>query len=268
MTATFYKNRYNIKIKFNIFNNLKINKAVQFFRYIVFVQILLVFVTLLFILSVKPSKAVFTNNTAAWGWNIYGQLGDGTTINRFTPVLANINNVKDLSAGGHSSYALMENGTLWAWGGGILGDGSINRNPPIPVPNSVQVKDPNDTTGFLTGVMAVSDGDGHVLAIKEDGTVRAWGSNIFGELGDGTTTDRAFPIQVKGVDGQGFLTEIIAVAAGSTHNLALKQDGTVWAWGWNTKGELGNNTQINSLTPVQVVDPNDSRDSVGLTVGE
>ena len=111
---------------------------------------------------------------------------------------------------------------------------------------------PVQVTG-LTGVTAVSAGYRFTLALKSDGTVWAWGDNGFGELGNNSTTPSYTPVQVEGSGSSGFLTGVIAVSAGSYHCLALKSDGTVWAWGDNSKGELGINTSTSSSkTPVQV----------------
>ena len=93
---------------------------------------------------------------------------------------------------------------------------------------------------------SISAGYAHTVALKQDGTVWAWGGNDYGQLGDGTQTDSLTPVQVSG------LSSVTAIAAGAYHTVALKQDGTVWAWGDNTYGELGDGTQTNSSTPVQV----------------
>ena len=93
---------------------------------------------------------------------------------------------------------------------------------------------------------SISAGYAHTVALKQDGTVWAWGGNDYGQLGDGTQTDSLTPVQVRG------LYNVTAIAAGGYHTVALKQDGTVWAWGDNTYGELGDGTQTDRLTPVQV----------------
>ncbi|WP_375759488.1 Ig-like domain-containing protein [Corallococcus exercitus] len=98
-------------------------------------------------------------------------------------------------------------------------------------------------TGFGARLAA---GDHHTLALKQDGTVWAWGSNVSGQLGDGAATSRLTPVQVPG------LASVAALTAGGAHTLALKQDGTVWAWGSNGSGQLGDGTTTNRLTPVQV----------------
>lgn len=92
----------------------------------------------------------------------------------------------------------------------------------------------------------------HVLALKSDGTVWAFGLNDFGQLGTGDTQNQMYPVQVKGPDGQGFLENVVQVGAGWHCSYALKSDGTVWAWGSNEFGQLGSSAQQNSLYPVQV----------------
>ena len=155
-----------------------------------------------------------------------------------------------ISAGSDHSLAL-KNGMVWAWGSnsfGKLGDGT-----------TVSSNVPSQVTG-LENIIAVSAGIFHSLALKReaDGTtsVYAWGRNNYGQLGNGLTTDSHVPVQVRGMDGQGFLSDIIAISAGDFHSLALKReaDGTtsVYAWGRNNYGQLGNNSTANSNVPVQV----------------
>ena len=105
--------------------------------------------------------------------------------------------------------------------------------------------------GGTAGVVEVSAGAEHSLALMPDGTVRAWGGNRFGQLGDGTTTDRWVPVQVVG------LTNVVQVSAGSFYSLAVRGDGTVWSWGWNRDGQLGNGSRHDSHTPVQVAELTD-----------
>ena len=175
----------------------------------------------------------------AVGENSYGQLGDATDVDRWTPVTAyGITAAVSISTGPSHSLAALSNGTVWAWGYnayGQLGDGlTYSRPTPMPVP-------------ALTGMTAVAAGQYHSLALKNDGTVWAWGYNGNGELGDGTSTSRTSPVQVVS------LTGVIAIAAGADHSMALKSDGTVWTWGYNAYGQLGNSTTTSSLTAVQVV---------------
>lgn len=193
--------------------------------------------------SSMPSIAVAAGQThmlglkgdgVAWGWgsNALGQLGDGTTTNRPSPVRATgLTDVVQIAAGGSHSLALKRDGTVWMWGWDFIGPG------PVRTPTLVS---------GLAGVTGIAAGWHHSLAVKSDGTVWAWGNNTAGELGDGTLVVRTTPVQVTG------LTGVVAVAAGYAHSLARKADGTVWAWGWNGSGQLGDGTMMNRSTPVQV----------------
>jgi alpha-tubulin suppressor-like RCC1 family protein len=176
----------------------------------------------------------------AWGDNYNGKLGDGTTTERRTPVqVQNLGRAKAIAAGTDHSLALKNDGTLWAWGynfNGQLGDGTTtDRTTPVQVSN-------------LSGVKAIAVGDYHSLALKEDGTLWAWGRNAFGQLGDGTSeNDRATPVQVSN------LSDVKAMDAGEDHSVALRTDGTVFAWGGNSYGQLGDGTSgTERHTPVQV----------------
>lgn len=192
-----------------------------------------------------------------WGRNNYEQLGDGTTTNKATPVqvlgaggVGFLTGVTEIFGGGGSTFALKGDGTIWAWGyngEGELGDGTIvNRSTPVQVLGAGGV-------GFLTGVTAIAVGGNHTIALKGDGTVWAWGYNGVGALGDGTTVNKSTPVQVLGAGGVGFLTGVTAIAVGTMYTVALKGDGTVWAWGWNSNGEVGDGTIVNKSTPVQVL---------------
>jgi alpha-tubulin suppressor-like RCC1 family protein len=99
----------------------------------------------------------------------------------------------------------------------------------------------------LNGVVDISCGNWHSLALRGDGTVWAWGSNNFGQLGNnGPTTLSTVPVQVTGLSG------VAVLSAGGNHSMALKSDGTLWAWGFNNVGQLGDGTNIQRLAPVQV----------------
>jgi len=178
----------------------------------------------------------------AWGDNTYTQLGDDTDQDRSTPVqVSGLTDVSQIAAGDYYSLALKSDGTVRAWGYnyyGQLGDGTTtNRSTPVQV-------------SFLSGVSEITAGSDHGLALKSDGTVWAWGSNRRDQLGDGAVTSkRTTPFPVSG------LTDISQIAAGSGHSLALKSEGTGWAWGYNSKGQLGDGTATQRSTPVQVIFP-------------
>jgi hypothetical protein len=118
-------------------------------------------------------------------------------------------------------------------------------------PGAGSVGDCNGNPSRCTMVM-IEAGDRYTVALKSDGTVWAWGSNTAGQLGDGTTTRRTAPVQVKGSGGTGTLSDIVAVAAGGLHTIALKTDGTVWTWGYNGEGQLGDGSTTNQTAPIQV----------------
>jgi len=173
-----------------------------------------------------------------WGYNDYGQLGDGTTTQRSSPVqVPGLSGVTALTAGGYYTLALRQDGTVRAWGrndNGQLGDGTTTqRSSPVQVPG-------------LSGITAITAGYSYTVALRQDGTLWAWGYNGYGQLGDGTTTQRASPMQVPGLSG------VAAVAAGNDHTVALRQDGTVWAWGRNVYGQLGDGNTSQRASPVQV----------------
>jgi len=176
----------------------------------------------------------------AWGANAAGGLGIGITD--ITPSLSPVRvmeNVATVSTANETVMAITTDGVLWGWGWNIygqLGDGRAgitHFNNPTPV----QIMD---------GVIAVSSGGLHTMAIRFDGSLWAWGSNEHAQLGDGTTTDRHSPVKI--------MDNVVEVSAGSTHTIATREDGSLWAWGSNTEGQLGNGTTISSNVPIRIID--------------
>jgi alpha-tubulin suppressor-like RCC1 family protein len=180
----------------------------------------------------------------AWGANSVGQLGDGTTKDRHTPVYVRLpahTKVTSIAAGYGTGFAVTSAGRLLAWGynpAGQLGDGTIkNRKTPVRVRLARGVKVTAATAGHL-----------HALALTTDGRALAWGDNRFGQLGNGSTTSRHVPIWVKLPPGG----RVRALAAGQDFSMALTRTGRILTWGANSSGQLGNGTITNSATPVRV----------------
>ena len=174
----------------------------------------------------------------SWGYNGNGQLGDGTTTDRLTPVLVSgITTATSVSAGGGHTCATLADGTVQCWGyndKGQLGDGTTTHRP-TPV-----------LVSGITTATSVSTGGAHTCAMLADGTVQCWGYNLDGRLGDGTKTNRLTPVLVSGI------TTATSVSAGGSHNCAMLADGTVQCWGVNVNGQLGDGTTTSSNIPVQV----------------
>ncbi len=218
----------------------------------------------------------------AWGYNVSGQLGDGTTTTRSTPapVTGLTSGVTSVAAGGNYSMAV-QNGGVYVWGDnqeGELGDAQVNypqSNSPVAVTGltsgvtaiaggsqgALALKNGgvyewgNDDTGGqnyipvsvtgLSSVTAIAGGGGHNLALQNGGAF-AWGKNLQGQLGDGTATSRTTPLVVTSLS-----SGVTAIAAGANHSLAV-QNGSVYAWGWNIFGQLGDGTTTDRSTPVAV----------------
>lgn len=184
--------------------------------------------------------AIKTDGTLwAWGYNNFGQIGQGPTgvlIATQTQIGTN-SNWLSVSAGADFSIALKTDGTLWAWGAnssGQLGDGTTS-NKTIPT-----------QIGTATNWTSIATGDAFVIAKKSNGTLWAWGNNASGQLGDGTTINKNVPTQI------GTNTTWNTFACGGSHVLVLRSNGTLWAWGKNDYGQLGDGTSINKTSPLQI----------------
>ena len=192
----------------------------------------------------RHTAAIKTDGTLwLWGHNQFGALGDNTQTHRSSPVqtVSGGTNWKQVAGGGYHTAAIKTDGTLWTWGWndfGQLGDNSItNKSSPV------------QTVSGGTNWKQVSGGYLHTAAIKTDGTLWTWGRNYYyGSLGNNTRTDRSSPVQT--VSGG---TNWKLVAGGGYHTAAIKTDGTLWLWGYNNNGQLGDNSITGTSSPIQTV---------------
>jgi alpha-tubulin suppressor-like RCC1 family protein len=167
----------------------------------------------------------------AWGYNNFGQLGDGTVQNRSVPGPVEIpEKIAAISAGSSHAMALDTSGQVWTWGWnkfGQIGDGTssstVFQTQPMRVRN-------------LTGIKAIAAGAAHCLALRDDRRVLAWGDNSTGQLGDGTTTMRTKPTLLDRP------RKVAVIAAGFFHSLAVDTERRLWSWGQNDHGQLGDGT--------------------------
>lgn len=205
------------------------------------------------IASGREHTCAITSNGAVkcWGYNGFGQLGDGTTTTRLTPV-----DVSGLSSGGvaiaagsNHTCALNSAGAVKCWGSnryGQLGDGSnwtITRLAPV------------DVSGLSSGVVAIAAGESHTCAVTSAGAVKCWGANHSNQLGDGIPHSGVTGIQAERrtpVDVSGLSSGVVAIAAGAGHTCALTSGGAMKCWGSSGYGQLGEGTNLNRLTPVDV----------------
>ena len=181
----------------------------------------------------------------AWGPASCGTLGDNTTVSKSSPVsvVGGFTDWSDVASGYAFSLAVRTNGTAWAWGqanNGKLGNNTV----------AGDVSSPVSVVGGFTDwcQISASAGTGHSLAVRTNGTAWAWGYNGQGQLGDNTTAQKSSPVSVVG----GY-TDWCQISAGLAFSVALRQNGTAWAWGVNTGGRLGDNTTVNKSSPVSVV---------------
>ena len=189
------------------------------------------------------SLGVRCNGTAwAWGINDQGRLGDNTNTSRRSPVsvVGGFTDWCQLSSGFAHSLGVRQNGSAWAWGcnaSGILGDNTtVSRSSPVSI------------VGGFTDWCQVSAGTLHSLGLRTSGSIWSWGQAALGRLGDNTAVSKSSPVSVVGG-----ITNWCQISASGTHSLALRRDGSVWAWGYNNVGQLGDNTVVAKSSPVSVV---------------
>jgi len=196
-----------------------------------------------------------------WGWNAFGQLGDGTTTDSTTPVdvSALSDRVTAVSAGSYHTCALTRAGGVKCWGRNDVGQLGATTSETCFIGSDCTTT-PVDVSGLASRVADISAGGLHTCALTRAGGVKCWGFNVQGELGDGQICSTYFcsaPIDVSGLS-----SGVAAISAGGGHTCALAKAGGVKCWGWNVEGELGdgsatgpdicNTYDFCSTTPVDV----------------
>ncbi len=200
----------------------------------------------------KHTLALAADGTVwAWGYNATGQLGDGTVTNSTTPKqVPSLTGVTAIAAGGDFSLALKSDGTVLAWGNNGKGQLGNNTFGASRVPVQVLMH-ATGTPPTLTGIIAIAAGGSHALALKDDGTVYAWGYNEFGQLGDGTIISSSTAVAVDGTGPADTDNKVVtAISAGLDHSVAIV-DGNVYTWGYNYYGQLGDGAELASYLPVK-----------------
>jgi alpha-tubulin suppressor-like RCC1 family protein len=190
------------------------------------------------------TSAIKTDGTLwTWGRGNLGQLGNAQVNNRSTPVttFAGGNNWKQVSSQNSHTSAIKTDGTLWTWGN------SANGRIGNAVVTTFSISTPITTFSGGTNWKQVHSGYGHTVAIKTDGTLWTWGYGYFGRLGNASTTDVSTPVTTfaGGTDWKQVNSN-----SGSEHTSAIKTNGTLWTWGRNNNGQLGNAQITNVSTPV------------------
>lgn len=177
-----------------------------------------------------------------WGYNSKGQLGDGTTTQKLTPVDVSglTSGVIAISAGGEHTCAVLAGGGVKCWGD--------NSNGQLGDDTTTQRLTPVDVSGLTSGVSIVSAGDDHTCAVTTSGGAKCWGDNYWGTIGDGTLNDRTTPVGVSGLT-----SGVVTIEAGETHTCAVTASGGAMCWGSNIRGELGDGTDDYRTTPVDVI---------------
>jgi alpha-tubulin suppressor-like RCC1 family protein len=197
----------------------------------------------------------------AWGLNNFGQLGLNHTVNTPNPTPVNTNQgvsalqgktVVAIAAGYSFSVALCSDGTVATWGrndAGSLGQGTVG-GADVLVPTAVNTA-PGVSALHGKFVVAISANYGHVLALCSDGTLVGWGYNSSGQVGDGTTTSRPFPVNLEATEGISELAgrQVVEISTGYQFSIARCADGNLLSWGGNVAGQLGNGTTTQKVVP-------------------
>jgi len=207
-------------------------------------------------LGPRHGCALASNGTVwCWGADDAGQLGDYGARAAYAPrPVAGVEFARALAVGGDFACVILPTTGVRCWGKSDRGQGGHGPARPFIAPSCV-----NRLDGALLGATSLALGGAHACAALDDGTVNCWGAGDAGQLGDGATADREWPVPVLGVAGAR------AVAAGGRHTCALLEDTTVRCWGAGDDGQLGDGAAATSLTPVVVTSPEGTAPLTGVT---
>ncbi len=207
-----------------------------------------------------------TGAVKCWGYNGYGQLGNNSTTQSPVPIdISSLSGISQISLGRYHSCAVLNDKTVKCWGynsSGQLGNNSTTQSL-TPVAVKLPDPDPSDTVPplDLSNVSKIDLNGIHSCAILEDKTVKCWGSNSSGQLGNNSTTNSPTSVDVSGLSGVSQIalggSYTCAALVDDTNTTGINEAGTVKCWGNNNYGELGNNSTTDSLIPVDVFDLND-----------
>ena len=208
--------------------------------------------------GVSHSCAILDDGSVScWGDNSNGQLGDGSRSPNLEPDKSSMplgRKAVEISAGSYHTCTMFDDGSVRCWGSnefGQLGDGTtIERTTPVPV-----------DLGEGKSALGISSGGSHTCVVLNDLSVKCWGQNSNGQLGDGTTTDSSIPVHAA-MSGE----DVISVSAGSYHTCAIMEGRSVMCWGDNWNGQVGDGSNADSLSPVEIEVPGNSS-AVSLDAG-
>ena len=213
--------------------------------------------------SMNQHTAAVKNDATMWTWgyNVYGQLGNGNTINYSSPIqVGSLTNWKQVVASSYNTAAVKTDGTLWAWGLNVYGQLGLGESDVVADFSTANLSSPMQASGGTTWantdpytqILTLSHRALHSALIKQDGTLWVGGVNNAGQLGNGTTITYSSPIQIGNLTNW----KQVAISGQSSYNIgitaAIKTDGTLWTWGSDSYGGLGNGTTLYYSSPIQV----------------
>jgi|GEM_PF-6254960 len=208
----------------------------------------------IFLSSETGTNITIKSDGSLWGWGYgtQGQIGDSLDIDQPLPVFINAGTgihgkwvFADM--GGTHGLAIREDGSLWAWGSGTYGKLGTGNTRDTLKPTMVDAG-----TGVHGKWKMVDAGLSHSLGLREDGSLWAWGYNTYGQLGIGSNVPDRLLVPTLVDEGTGWGGKFVQISSTAHHNIAIKANGSVWGWGWNAYGNVGNGNQVNVAIPTVI----------------